>query len=76
MNVSGGSVLMVSLAILIFVGMYSIGGAYQETGINETDDAYHSMKGSRAVLSPLFTLFGYSIMGIGAFLAIRAFKLV
>ncbi|WMW24687.1 hypothetical protein RE474_11445 [Methanolobus sediminis] len=75
MNVSGGAVLIVSLAILIFVGMYSIGGTYAGTGINESDAAYHSMEGSRAVLSPIFTLFGYSIMGIGAFLTIRAFNL-
>ncbi|SDF46925.1 hypothetical protein SAMN04488589_0616 [Methanolobus vulcani] len=76
MNVSGGLVLMIALALLVLVGLNAVGGAYEDTGINESDDAYQSMEGSKEVVSPLFRVFGYSILGIGAFVTLRAFKLV
>lgn len=76
MNVTGGLILMISIGILIFVGMGAVGGIYEDSGVNETDDMYQSMEGSKDVTTVLFTVFGYLILAIGAFVTIKAFNLI
>ena len=75
MNLSGGLILMIAMAVIIFVGMGAVNDITENSGLNETDQAYHSLEGANSVTGSLFGVFGYIILGIGAFVAIKAFKL-
>lgn len=62
--------------MLIFVGISSTNGIYENADIDETNEMYDSFESSKDVVEAPLTLLGYSSLILGAFAAIFAFRLL
>lgn len=73
MNMSGSIILIIAIGTIVLLSLSAADGLQKEANITIDNPAYNDYTMASKTTGTVYQVFGYIILGVGAFVGLKAF---